>query len=118
MDFDDKLKAFGVIAIIILVIGWVSFKSINAFHTEHGVKFTVTGKESKYDDKKSRYLVFNTNTTYEITDSWVKWRFDSSDVYGRLEVGKTYVADLQGFRIPFFSMYPNIINPVEYVAEK
>jgi Protein of unknown function (DUF1523) len=30
-------------------------------------------------------------------------------VYGALDVGKTYQMKVYGWRIPFFSMYPNIV---------
>lgn len=117
MDFDN-FKIFGAIVIVILLVGMLVFNLVNAFHTERGVQFTITRLERITDNKKGKYLIYNNNTTYELTDSWIHWRFDSSDVYGQLVAGKTYKADLQGFRIPFFSMYPNILNPVEVTKEK
>jgi hypothetical protein len=97
----------GVVVVVIL------FALLNALHREHGQTFTITGKESVRSGKSSKYLVFTNVTTYEVSDSLLFWRWDSSDVYGRLTVGKTYRATLQGWRIPIFSMYPNILDPVE-----
>jgi hypothetical protein len=96
----------GVLCVII-------FTFVNACHYEVDQTFTVTGKEAVKSDKDSKYLVFTDVTTYEVEDSVIFWRWDSSDVYGRLAVGKTYRATLQGYRIPFFSLYPNIISPIE-----
>jgi hypothetical protein len=81
-------------------------------HTETGT-FTVKGKENVIQNKSSKYLVYTDVTTYEITDSWIHWRWDSSDVYGNMQVGKTYTATLQGYRVPFLSMYQNVIDPKE-----
>jgi hypothetical protein len=101
----------GLVLIGMLVVGL--FHLLNAFHREGGQLFTVTGKEAVKADKSSKYLVFTNVTTYEVEDSVLFWRWDSSDVYGRLTIGKTYRATLQGWRIPILSMYPNILDPVE-----
>lgn len=80
----------------------------------------VTGKDVKtYRDSdgypRSKYLVFTTTTTYEITDSILNMRFDSSDVYGQVRVGKCYEVEIDAlsFRLPFLSMYENILDPTE-----
>lgn len=102
------------IAMIVIILSFCIGGCANALHSEHGKVFTVTGKENV---KSGKYLVYNSNTTYEIEDSWIHWRWDSSDVYGKIEVGKTYKATLQGYRVPFLSWYPNIINPKEIRPE-
>jgi hypothetical protein len=73
-------------------------------------KFTVTGKERVTSGESSKYLVYTNTTTFEVVDTWIHWRFDSSDFYGKIVVGKTYQAKVQGWRVPFFSMYQNIIT--------
>lgn len=102
----------------VVVLALIAFLVMNALHREHDQIFTVTGKESVRSGKSSTYLVFTNVTTYEVGDTLLFWRWDSSDVYGRLVVGKTYRATLQGWRIPIFSMYPNILDPVEVAAER
>jgi hypothetical protein len=42
-------------------------------------------------------------------DSLVFGKFNSSDVYGRLQVGHKYHVKTVGYRNNFFSMYPNLI---------
>lgn len=105
-----------VLVAVALLFGIPSL--IIGLHVERGQTFTITGKESVKDGKSGTYLVFTDKTTLKVDDTILKWRFDSSDVYGRLVIGKTYTADLQGYRVPFFSMYQNILNPVEMTAEK
>jgi hypothetical protein len=116
------LRDTTIIIILLSIVGLalaaaVTFGLINNLHLEPGVTFTVTGKECVKGDNSSTYLVFTDKTTYQIDDTWIHWRWDSSDVYGRIQANKTYTADLQGYRIPFMSMYPNIINPKEVVKE-
>jgi hypothetical protein len=111
IDTHTAFMGCGAIIVILLVVSLIVFGLINSLHLETGVTFTVTGKECVKGDKSSTYLVFTDKTTYEIDDTWIHWRWDSSDVYGKIQANKTYTADLQGYRIPFLSMYPNIINP-------
>jgi hypothetical protein len=58
----------------------------------------------------SKYIVFTDKETFENTDSWLNLKFNSSDVQGSLEPGKTYTCDVYGKRIPFLSMYRNIVS--------
>lgn len=113
IDAHTAFLGCGAIFVILLIVSLIVFGLINSLHLETGATFTVTGKECVKGDKSSTYLVFTDKTTYMIDDTWIHWRWDSSDVYGRIQAGKTYTADLQGYRIPFLSMYPNIINPKE-----
>lgn len=111
------LSIVGLAFVALLIAAGITFGIINSLHLETGATFTVSGKECVKKGESSTYLVFTDKTTYEIDDTWIHWRWDSSDVYGRIQQGKTYTADLQGYRIPFLSMYPNIINPKEVVKE-
>jgi cytosine/adenosine deaminase-related metal-dependent hydrolase len=40
-------------------------------------------------------------------------KFNSSDIYGSIEVGKKYTFVIVGERSGFLSMYPNIVKVVE-----
>jgi hypothetical protein len=60
-----------------------------------------------------KYLVFTDKGTFEVTDSLLNGRFNSSDVYGRLHEGSTYNLKVVGFRIPIFSSYQNILEATE-----
>lgn len=92
---------------------------------EHWETVTITDKDIKNKSKDSKYLIWAdkvkpcsycgepTSTVYEITDSLFKGRWDSSDLYGSIEVGKTYEIRIAGQRWPFFSMYQNIYEVKE-----
>lgn len=75
---------------------------------------TVTKVERVNDE----YLVFGENETFEITDTILFNRWDGSDLYGSIEIGKTYTVETAGWRIPFFSMYRNILTTEEVTDEK
>lgn len=105
----NTLIAIAII-LFILFIGFFITIGVTYALTSSRSTFTVIGKENTYQGKSTKYLVYNDITTYEISDSIVYMRFDSSDVYGKVTVGKTYEAKLQGFRLPILSMYPNIIT--------
>ena len=54
------------------------------------------------------YLVNCGGTTYKISDLLWKGKFNSADIYGNLEIGKTYEITTTGYRWGYFSEYQNI----------
>ena len=64
-----------------------------------------TGKQTE-----SKYLIFTDKEVFEESDEMFRGKFNSSDIYNELEPGKTYQVKVIGFRIPFLSMYRNIIE--------
>ena len=74
---------------------------------------TVIDTGIKNDFKNGRYLIYckdvdNETTVLEITDSFLKFRFDSSDVYPNILPGHTYRFTVCGNRVHILSWYPNI----------
>lgn len=108
----NRAAGIGFIAIFVFFI-WLF--NIASFMNHEIVEFTVTDKQVKTvcDGKHScttKYMVYTDHTTYQITDSVLMFRFDSSDVYGGISIGKTYRAEAYGWRVPFFSWYQNLDN--------
>lgn len=115
-DLDSRKGCFGcivpILLIIAIIIGIFSFVSYNS---EKEYTVTVTDKIVKNYDDDSKYLIFTEdgegNTqTYEIEDTWLRFRWDSSDMYGKLKVGEKYNIKTIGWRVQFFSWYENIIS--------
>jgi len=103
-----KLAVAAVVALFVAfgVIMGVAYNS-----SERQTSFTVESKErvcSSSDD--CRYLIFTDNGTYENTDTVFKGKFNSSDIYGDFKEGETYDVTVWGWRVPFLSMYPNILE--------
>lgn len=78
------------------------------------IKITVTGKErittgiGKNID--SKFIIYTENEVFENTDSWIYFKFNSSDFQGKFKVEETYEVKVAGWRIPFLSMYRNIVS--------
>ena len=108
-----------IIMAIVLILGFVFIGGpIIDRCTEDTVTITVEDKAVKrHGDSDDKYLIYTDNGTYEITDSLAYWRWDSSDLYGKMKVGHTYECKICGWRIPFLSTYKNIIEATEVQKE-
>jgi len=76
---------------------------------------TVTEKTVKRYGDEDKFLVFAKTEdgramVLENTDSLIEGKFNSADIQAKLEVGKKYNIRTYGWRIPFFSMYENIVK--------
>lgn len=77
----------------------------------------VKDKYIKNYSENSKYIVVaNDNKAYEITDLLFRLKFNSTDLYNQLEIGKSYIVTTNGYRVYFISMYPNI-NKIEIIEE-
>ena len=103
----DWIAALPLFLYAVLIIGLIAFSIWRPIDKESNLRVetvVVTDKMVKDDV----YLIYSEDTTYEITDSWLYPRFDSSDLYGKIQVGESYRIVVGGSRIPFLSWYPNI----------
>ena len=88
-------------------------------------KVQVTGTERVNKDDESKYIVFakDVNTgqdlAFENTDSWLecffgRCKFDASNLQSQIKAaekdGSTVEIKTYGWRIPFFSMYENVVS--------
>lgn len=101
------------IILVIVLLGSCIYRPFNKVNNIRDVTVTVTDKDVKNSEDGSKYLIFVEDenglpSTYEITDSWLKGRFNSSDVYAGIKVGNTYTFTVGGSRNEFLSWYPNI----------
>ena len=56
------------------------------------------------------YLIYTDKGVFRNEDSWHYFKFDSSDLYSDLKEGESYTCKSYGFRVSFFSMYPNVVS--------
>lgn len=68
--------------------------------------------QSNDDDGKvqSTYMIYTDAGVLRNDDALWFAKFNSSDIYGNLDIGKRYRLKVYGWRIPFLSMYPNIVR--------
>lgn len=111
--------------LIELIIGFVFLCFVVAFFAMPVISYatidyeeiTVEEKERVCSsDNECKYLIFTNKGVFENTDSYLQFKFDSSDIYGALKPENTYKVKINGFRVPFLSMYKNILNVEEVVA--
>lgn len=108
----NTIKAIFGIAVASLTIG-------GCYHYQYGtrewVTVTVTDKERvttrSGETITSVYLIFSgEGETFECSDNLFQGKFNSSDVYGKMERGGRYECLVNGCRIPFLSHYRNILE--------
>ena len=108
------MKYFVGFLVALSFIGLLVINPLIAYNTRSEVSFTVKDKDRvcSHSAKGSscQYLIFTDGEVYADTDSLWYWKWNSSDVYGSLDAGKTYTAEVYGFRVPFLSWYKNIIK--------
>lgn len=109
-----KLENTIWIFVCILFVGYMLATSFN--DKTYTVK--VTDKERVNKSDSSKYLVFCEDENGEVlvfenTDELLRLKFNSSTVQGTIKQGGKYKLTVVGFRVPFLSMYQNIIKVEE-----
>ena len=123
-DFTDVYaKLIIYIVMILIAITICVAPAIMKVSNPQTYVVTVQSKERvQLNKSNSKYLVYTLDDkkeshVFEVTDSLFKLRFDSADVYNKIQPGETYEFTTGGYRIPFFSMYPNIYEFRQVVKE-
>ena len=119
----DVRSAFTKAAAVVLIggaiggVGYGGASAVGSYYTEKTVTATVLDKgittSSTSDDKgnttvTSTYMIYTDKGVFTDKDGLVKWKFNSSDMYGQLQKGQTYKFTVHGWRNHFLSIYPNI----------
>lgn len=113
-DTDRFIIGIFIALAVVIAVGGIIY-SIAANYNEQTYVATVTDKDVRNYNNSSKYLVFTKTEdgetrVFSVEDSLLRFRWNSSDVYGEIEVGKTYRFTVVGFRIEILSMYENIID--------
>lgn len=110
---DSSGTGLGVIGLGLLLMAIGLVFGIAKASTSTNEVLTVQEKERVCDGSKSsscKYLIWTDKGVFENTDSMFAGKWNSSDVQGQLKIGHTYEVEARGWRIPFFSTYPNITS--------
>jgi len=95
---------------ILVVVSLLFYKPIIIATTTEHIEITVTKTDVKRGDNKDTYLVYTDDEVFENTDSFWNFKWNSSDLYGKLKIDSTYKVQVHGIRMPFFSSYRNIVE--------
>ena len=110
--------SYGVIVIALLILSLIGFWIYNyQFATEKTVTITV----SRLDDQSTgsnghQYMVFTKaaggqpGEVFKDTDSFWHGKWNSSDLFSQLQVGKTYSCKVYGRRNHFMSNYRDLLS--------
>ena len=113
-----KLSEFLYILIFIIIVLFIIFTTTIAYWNPKEFEITVKDKFIKNNDKSGIYLIVDeNNNTYQITDLIFKGKFNSTDLYNQMEIGKKYKIETTGYRIHILSKYQNI-NKIYKLEEK
>jgi len=123
-EHKGKALLFGLVG----VLGLSICGPLYSYHGTETVRVTVTDKTVKRYEGTDKYIV-NADMgdgkveVFENTDAGLPfhwkydhWKYDSSNVQAQLQKGKTYDVDVYGWRIPYLSMYRNIVGVEEVEA--
>lgn len=118
MKNKSNITKIFIVALFILIVAFVLSRPINKVINYRDVTVIVTDKAVKRNNGDDTYLIYTEDKygdaeVFEITDSFLANRWDSSDLYASIKIGGTYKFTIAGSRIHFLSWYPNI-----YEAEK
>lgn len=94
--------------VLVLLIAVVA----SPYWTHGSREVVVTDVQSKLMDRHGQredvYLVFTTDGTYRNTDSLYYFKYNSSDIQGKLAQKGRFRIEYYGFRVPVLSTYKNI----------
>jgi hypothetical protein len=100
--------------IILVTLGMLVLSIVSALHTEEMTctiqdKDRTTNREGKSDAR----LYTEDCGVLRVGDSLLSWTWSSADTYAGIDEGKTYHIKTRGLRIPFLSMFPNVVEATE-----
>jgi hypothetical protein len=103
---------YAIILVIVLLFGGLSCGVQRS--TQDHITVNVVRRE-RVSGENSKYLVWvkhkdGKEETLQCTDSLAFFKFNSSDVYGKLYEGETYKLHVAGYRFGPTSSYRNIIS--------
>ena len=118
----NKILKISVLVIMIIVSVFALAGCTETNNTENNLQVSEKADETilvkdkwiKRVDDRDLYMIGTENEVLKIEDNWLKW--NSADLYNKIEIGKKYKITTTGFRSTFFSTFRNI-NSAERVDE-
>jgi hypothetical protein len=102
------------IIIGVLITSILAISLLYAYLTDEVVTITITDKErivtGSGDTLSSKFLIYADGEVFQNTDSLWYWKWNSADVQNELKVGQEYTVKVYGWRVPFLSMFRNVVE--------
>lgn len=72
---------------------------------------TINEKGERCKSRDScKLMIYTDKGVFQNTDSLINWKWGSAEFYNDLKVGKTYDLKVSGYRVPFLSWFPNVVE--------
>ena len=114
MNKKDVIYIIFVLVILLTPIIYAVTDTCIRYSSEEIIEIEIKEKYIKTENRSGTYFIIDKdNNAFEISDLLFKGKFNSTDLYNQLEVGKTYKVKTTGKRIHFLSMYKNINEIIE-----
>ena len=113
-----KGLALFIVVVLLVIFGIRACATSVAQGNQHTEIVTVCDKGSVQtgsgDSRSHEYRVYTSGQTYTVKDYYGSegTRFNSADIYGRIQVGETYIFKSYGYRIPWMSSFWNITEVI------
>ena len=118
MDSFAKVVILILVLIAVFLVGVLVVDIVLSFNDTTTDVVEILKMERVNGNSDGKYLIFTYKDgmpyeVFENTDNLFRWKFNSSDMYNKIQVGKKYSFVVVGKRIPFLSWYRNIIKVKE-----
>ena len=112
MDRNGIIATILIIFIFLSILAFVGgsiWLEVARYTNKEITEITIKDKYVDVNNENGVFLIVSMdNYTYKVSDLLFKGKFNSTDIYNNLEIGKTYEIETTGYRIPFLSEYKNI----------
>lgn len=111
----------GVVSVVLIVLALFGIVAATvSYNTTHEGVTTVCEKErAAVQGGGAEYRIYASDGTYVMADSLLgQTRYDTADEYGKIQPNTTYKIVYKGWRIPFFSAFPNILQATPVPADQ
>ncbi len=108
----------GVVAAVLVILSGIIWAAVD-YNTQHSATVTVCSKERVAVEGGGEYRVYAAEGSYVMKDSLIGTvRYSTADAYAKIEPETTYDIVYKGWRIPFFSAFPNILKANKVSADR
>lgn len=102
-----------IAALTIAAVAVIGLAGCGIRYDEDTSACTVTDKYVTIDNKSSKKRISTSCGVFNVEDELSQLQFNSADLYGQLEIGKTYELEAYGYRNGFLSQFPNVAAATE-----
>jgi hypothetical protein len=108
----------GVVTILLVLATCIVAPMIASLHTEEYTSKVLWKEYVGWGHiwNQHKYVIYTMEVetgdivVFENVDDVMRGKYNSSDYYAIIEIGETYTFTVAGYRIPFLTMYQNIID--------